>query len=313
MKTLITGATGFIGRHLVQDGCIAMVRKPSGFPEEVIADLLDKKSLVSACDGVEAIIHCAGFARDTGQKYECQHWQINFQGTRNLLDAAQEAGVKKFVFLSTVKSMANPGSHCATEDWPGEPNSHYGRAKRAAENAVLDASRSGPLQVTILRPAMVYGSGGRSNLERLAKGIQAGWFPILPDTKNQRSFLNIEDLINAIWMVIKRPEANGKIYIVADTKCYSGRAVCELIRSSLPQSKMFWNISERQLRYVGRLGDLLGHILFRPFLVNSEVVSRLLDSECYSSKRIQDELGWYPKIGLKDGLKIFLTNQTGEA
>ena len=112
MKTLITGATGFIGRHLVQDDCIAMVRKPSGFPEEVIADLLDKKSLVSACDGVEAIIHCAGFARDTGQKNENQHWQINFEGTRNLLDAAQEAGVKKFVFLSTVKSMANPGSDC---------------------------------------------------------------------------------------------------------------------------------------------------------------------------------------------------------
>ena len=128
MKTLITGATGFIGRHLVQDDCIAMVRKPSGFPQEVIADLLDKKSLASACDGVDTIIHCAGFRKDDGQKNQNQHWQINLEGTRNLLDAAKEAGVKKFVFLSTVKVMANPGSNCATEDWSGEPNSHYGNS-----------------------------------------------------------------------------------------------------------------------------------------------------------------------------------------
>ena len=312
MKTLITGATGFIGRHLIQDGCIAMVRKPSGFPEEVTADLLDKKSLVAACDGVEAIIHCAGFTKGTGQTNENLHWGINFQGTRNLLDAAQKAGVKKFVFLSTVKAMASPGSNCVTEDWPGEPNSHYGRAKRAAEKAVLDASRLGSMQITILRPAMVYGSGSRSNLERLAKGIQAGWFPILPDTKNQRSFLNIEDLIDAIWLVAKRPEANGKIYIVADTQCYSGRAVCEIIRSSLPQSKIFWNISERQLRYVGRLGDLLGHFLSRPFPINSEIVSRLIDSECYLPTLIQNELGWQPKINLQKGLKIFLARQIGD-
>ena len=313
MKTLITGATGFIGRHLVQNGCIAMVRKPSGFPEEVIANLLDKKSLISACDGVETIIHCAGFSRETGKENESQHWQINFEGTRNLLYAAQEAGVKKFVFLSTVKAMAHPGSDCAAEDWAGEPVGHYGKAKRAAEKAVLELNKSGLLETVILRPAMVYGSGRRSNLERLAKGIQAGWFPILPDTENRRSFLNIKDLIDAIWMVAKRSEANGKIYIVADTQCYSGRAICELIRASLPQSRMPWIISEKQLRYVGKLGDLLGKFLFRPFPVNSEVVSRLIDSECYSSNRIQTELGWQPKIGLQEGLKMLLTNSADKA
>lgn len=312
MKTLITGATGFIGRHLVQDGCIAMVRKPYGFPEEVIADLLDKKSLVSACEGIETIIHCAGFARDTGKKHESQHWQINFEGTRNLLDAAQEAGVKKFVFLSTVKSMGNPGSDCATEDWQGEPDSHYGRAKRAAEKAVLGASKSGLLQVTILRPAMVYGPGGRSNLERMAKGIQAGWFPILPDTKNRRSFLNIEDLINAIWIVIKRPEANGKIYIVADPRPYSGREVCDIILSLSPQSKISWYVSEKYLRYLGQCGNLAKRFLMRSFPVDSEVVSRLLDSECYSPSLIQHELGWEPKVDLKEGLKILLTSQIGD-
>ena len=84
MKTLVTGASGFIGRHLVKEDNVALVRRPSGFSEEIIADILDKHSLESCCDGIDLIIHCAGFARETGKNFERLHWQINFEGTKNI-------------------------------------------------------------------------------------------------------------------------------------------------------------------------------------------------------------------------------------
>ena len=145
------------------------------------------------------------------------------------------------------------------------------------------------------------------------RGIQAGWFPVLPDTKNRRSYLNIDDLKSAIWMVAKRPEANGKTYIVAGPRPYSGREVCDIILSLSPQPKISWKVSEKYLRYTGSLGDLAKRFLLRSFPVHSGTVSRLLDSECYSSLRIQKELGWKPKISLKEGLKMLLVNQIGDA
>lgn len=308
MKTLVTGASGFIGRHLVKEDNVALVRRPSGFSEEIIADILDKHSLESCCDGIDLIIHCAGFARETGKNFERLHWQINFEGTKNILDVAQTAGVKKFIYLSTVKAMAKPGENCANEDWPGKPESHYGQAKLAAEQAVLEAGISSSMKATVLRPAMVYGAGGYSSLERLAKGIQMGWFPILPDTGNLRSFLNIDDLVNAIWLAAERSEANGKTYIVAYPKPHSGREVCELVRSMTPKKVISWNVSEKSLRNIGKIGDMLSSLFHRKLPINSHVVSRLLDSEHYTPARIQRELGWQPKVDLKKGLQKLLNS-----
>ena len=214
--TLVTGATGFIGCRLLHPGERALVRNAGAISNAVVGDLLDPASLSAACDGVECIFHCAGYAHAFTSSGPDAHWRINYEGTRNLLNAAGAAGVKRFVFLSSVKAMAEPGDACVDEDWPGEPITPCGRAKRAAEDAVLEAGAKYGMHVVSLRLAMVYGRGGRGNLERMARSIRAGWFPPLPETGNRRSLVHVEDVVAAMRWVADHPAANGRTYIVAD-------------------------------------------------------------------------------------------------
>ena len=288
--------------------CVALVRRPSGFVNEALGDLLHLPSLENACNGVETIFHCAGHSHALTSSSPEIHHEVNFLGTKNLLEAAGRAGVKRFVFLSSVKAMAEPGDKCVDEDWPGEPTTQYGRAKRAAERAVLEAGARFGMHVVNLRLTMVYGRGGRGNLERLARGLRAGWFPMLPKTGNRRSLVHVDDVVAVMRLVAERPEANSRTYIVVDPRAYSGRELCEAIRSVSSTPRFSWNAPSWGLRLGGRVGDLAGSLLRRPMPINSEVVSRLLGSECYSPLRIQQELGWQAKVDLMEGVREMLTS-----
>lgn len=331
----MTGATGFIGRRLRLSGERALVRRAEGLPDEVAGDLLDPASLAEACAGIDCVFHCAGYAHAFSSSDPDIHWRINCEGTRNLLKAAGEAGVRRFVFLSSVKAMAEPGhaptpktslrsvlpsrgeetlgaarqvsSACVDEDWPGEPATPYGRAKRAAEEAVLEAGAKYGMHVVNLRLAMVYGRGGRGNLERMARGIRAGWFPPLPETGNRRSLVHVDDVVAAMRLVALSPAANGRTYIVADPRAYSGREIYDAIRRALGKPPARWRVPASLLRCGGRLGDGLGKLAGRALPLNSEVTERLLGSACYSPARIERELGWRAGIGLDEGVREMLS------
>ena len=300
--SLITGATGFIGRRLLQPGDRALARDGTKMPGAVCGNLLDPASLAAACKGIETVFHCAGHAHAFASSDPEAHWRINFEGTRNLLAAAGEAGVKRFVFLSSVKAMAEPGDKCVDEDWPGEPVTPYGKAKRAAEDAVLEAGVRYGMHVVNLRLAMVYGRGGRGNLERMARGIRAGWFPPLPETGNRRSLVHVDDVVSVMRLVAEATAANGRTYIVADPRAYSGRELYDAIRAAsaagaVPPTPTFrWSVPAGVLRAAGRLNGRLG-----------EIVDRLIGSACYSPARIEREPGWRARIGLAEGLREMLS------
>ena len=300
VHTLVTGATGFIGRRQLRPGDRALVRRPAGLDNEVICALDDPASLAMACEDVATVFHCAGFAHAFAAGEPDVHWRINFEGTRNLLLAAGEAGVKRFVFLSSVKAMAEPGDACVDEDWPGEPVTPYGKAKRAAEDEVLEAGARYGMHVVNLRLAMVYGRSGRGNLERLARGIQAGWFPPLPETGNRRSLVHVQDVVEVMRLVAERPEANGRTYIVADSRAYSGREIYQAIRAALSPGAVSpaptFTVPAGLLRTAGRLNGRLG-----------EIVDRLIGSACYSPAHIERELGWRARTGLAEGLREMLS------
>jgi len=309
MTTLVTGASGFIGGRLRRPGDRALVRNVKSSPDDALGDLLEPSSLRHACEGVECVFHCAGYAHAFNFSDASLHWRINLEGTRNLVEAAGEAGVKRFVFLSSVKAMAEPGEECVDEDWPGEPESPYGQAKRAAEEAVLEAGSRYGMHVVSLRLAMVYGRGGHGNLERLARGIRAGWFPRLPETHNRRSVIHVDDVVAATRLVAEAPAANGRTYIVADPLPYSGREIYDILHG-VPRGLTFsWSPPSMIWRAGGRMGDAVGALLKRPLPLNSEVVSRLLDSACYSPARIERELGWRARIGLVEGVQEMLGEQ----
>ncbi len=300
MSALITGATGFIGRRLIQPGERALVRSSGDLSNAVIGDLSDPASLAAACDGIDTVFHCAGYAHAFASTNPDVHWRINFEGTRNLVNAAGKAGVKCFVFLSSVKAMAEPGEACVDEDWPGEPATPYGKAKRAAEDAVLEAGVRYGMHVVNLRLAMVYGRDGRGNLERMARGIRAGWFPRLPETGNRRSLVHVQDVVEVMRLVAERPETNGRTYIVAEPRVYSGREIYDAIRGVLSETGAVspapnWTLPAWALRAAGRVHPRL-----------AEIVDRLIGSACYSPARIDRELGWRARIGLRQGLQEML-------
>ena len=293
MTALITGANGFIGQRLLGPKDLGLTRSHSVKPQLVRGDLFDFPSLVSACEGVDTVFHCAGYAHAFKSSDTNLCWRVNYDGTCNLMTAAAEAGVRRFVFLSSVKAMAHPGDFCADEEFSGEPVTDYGKSKRAAENVVLEVGAKYGMHVVNLRLAMVYGLGGRGNLERMARAIQSGWFPPLPETGNRRSLVHIQDVVEVVRMVAERPESDGRTYIIADKNAYSGRQIYEHIRAALGLStKSSFEVPESLLRTAGRLNNRLG-----------EVVDRLIGSECYSPARIELELGWQARVNLSAGLR----------
>lgn len=313
---LITGATGFIGHRLTRClagrgvSCRLSARSIAPAADAFPADLGDLPALQAACAGIETIFHCAGyahaFASSSGEAD--RQWRTNCEGTRNLLEAAARAGVQRFVFLSSVKAMAEPGEACVDEDYPGLPETDYGRAKREAEGLVLAAGLAHGMHVVVLRPALVYGAGGRGNLERMGRLVRRGLFPPLPETGNRRSLVHVDDLVSAMLLAAETPRANGRTYIVAGSATPSGRALFDAMRWALGLPPVSWAVPAPLLALLARLGDRLGILRGRRSPFNSEVVSRLLGSACYSAERIRQELGWQPVVSLDDGLREMLGN-----
>lgn len=307
---LVTGASGFIGRRLVRaletDGLpvVRMSRAAIDGPATIRADLLDPAALRRACENVRTVFHCAGYAHagDDGED-AARHREVNFHGTRNLVEAAARAGVECFVFMSSVKAMGLPGADCVDETWSAPPETAYGRAKRDAEDAVLAAGRRHGMRCTNLRLAMAYGRGGRGNLDRMARAVLRGWFPPLPETGGRRSLVHVDDVVAVARRVADDPRAAGKTYIVADPRAYSGRELYDALREALGLRPASWRCPAALLRAAGALGDGLQKISRRRLPVTRGVVARLIDAECYSPARIAAELGWRARVSLREGLR----------
>jgi len=310
--TLVTGATGFIGGRLLQKQDRALVRFPLGLSGEVVGDLTDPESVRRACDGVKRVFHCAGFAHAMrSRSNDNLHNAINFEATRDLVWEAGRAGVRIFVFLSSVKAMAEPGDACVDETWRGIPSDPYGLAKRRAETEVVAAGKAYGMHVVNLRLAMVYGRGGRGNLARMARGIKAGWFPPIPETGNRRSLVHVDDVVSAVRHVAGKPEANGKTYIIAHLEAPSGREIYDAMTRSFCKAPVRWRVPAGLLRTAGLVGDVCPRGLGFGNIINSEAVSKLLDSGWYSPVSIERDLGWQAEFDLEAGLNEMFGDETG--
>lgn len=314
---LVSGTTGFIGGRLlhsfVEKGfpirTLSRVRIQFPGASSIVANLDDKPALAAACQGVRCVFHCAGYAHAFASMFSddaAMHWHVNFEGTRNLVEAAACAGVQRFVFLSSVKAMVNPGNCCADEDFPGAPETAYGLSKRAAEEAVVAVGKRNGMHVVNLRLAMVYGSGGRGNLERMGRLVRKGVFPPLPETGNRRSLVHVDDVVSAMRLVAEADRANGRTYIVASHEAPSGRQLFDALRAAQGLQPCGWAMPEGLFRLAGRAGDVVERLAGRRIPLDSEVVSRLLDSACYSPARIEKELGWRARVPLAEGLREML-------
>ena len=325
---LVTGGTGFIGRRLVaalleQGARVRVLTRESGVYEQrffqkspavkiAVGNLTDPASLTPACAGAETVFHVAGFAHpdaDSTPDFAARHWAVNAQGTFDLLDAARAAGARRFIFLSTVKAVGDPGPRCAAEDWDAPPETPYGRAKRAAEERVLAVGRESGMQTVNLRPALVYGPGMQANLLRLIEAVRLGWLPPLPETGNRRSLVHVEDVVQALLLAAVHPAAAGQTYFVTDGRPYSGKELYRLIRLALGRPVPRWAVPAPALWGAADLADGVSRLIGRRDRKARSMLDKLLGWACYDSRRIVNELGYRPVWDLECALPGLLAGK----
>ena len=316
MKALVTGAGGFIGRHLVarllQNGysvraLVHKSRPPAEWPASVevaIGDVRDAQAMKEVAAGCEIVYHLAGKAHALTEVRgdEDAYRAINTDGTRHVLEGAVASGARAFVLFSSVKAMGEGGSRCLDESFDGPPETPYGRSKLEAERTALEIGRQTGLHVTCLRFPLVYGPGDKGNLFRMIAAIDRGVFPPLPDLGNRRSLVHVVDAVQAAVLAVSVPTAKGQCYIVTDGRAYSTRELYELICRALGKPIPRWYVPLWTLKVLGKAGDAIGWISGRRFLFDSDVLDKLIGSAWYSSEKISRQLGYRPSITFLDAL-----------
>jgi UDP-glucose 4-epimerase len=294
---LVTGATGFIGSRLINllsnTECKIKIisRYRHDYLETIICDLQKEDLRSSVFDSVDTVFHLAGFTHDTRYEKKVKHLykKINIDATIKIANLAAEKGVKRFVFVSSVKagnSTLIKSSGSSLEETG--PQGIYGKTKREAELKLLELSSISPMHISIIRPALVYGPDVKGNLKLMLTGIAMGWLPPLPETSNSRSMIHVDDLVRAILLVAEDRRANGEIYIATDGTPHSSRDIYNAMCSALGRSIPKWSIPKSFFDMVSLLNPRIKY-----------KVDKLLGDECYSSKKLE-KLGFKAEKTLKD-------------
>ena len=219
----LTGATGFIGRHLLRDlprrgyRVRVLLRRPTTLPLEassaVVGDLAAPRNMAAALAGVDAVIHSAGLAHAMSGLPEDDYRAINTEATIGLARASERAGAKRFVFLSSIRAQSGPAAEeVLTEDLEPKPTDAYGRSKLAAEEGLAAIG----LDWVALRPVLVYGPGVMGNMARLIDLARSPMPLPFGGLGARRSLLAVENLAEAIDVVLRLPAPIGRPLIVAD-------------------------------------------------------------------------------------------------
>jgi nucleoside-diphosphate-sugar epimerase len=306
---LVTGAKGFIGARL----CHLLTQQ--GFKLKVLnhgdltsdeqffqMDLVEDDCPVGLCAGIDTVFHLAGIAHDVAENLfdDVQFKRVNVEGTRKLLEAAQQAGVKNFIFFSSVKAVGESEQQPMDETVDIPADRAYGQSKYAAEQLVLHGGYV-PHPV-VIRPCMVYGNTQKGNLPRMIKAIEHGLFLPLPETHNRRSMVHVDDVVQAALLAAEKPEAAGRIYIVTDENHYSTRQIINWIRAALGKPPIGWQIPLSVLNLLAKTGDLIGRLIGRRFPFDTAALQKLTGSADYSSAKIRRELGYKPQHSLPSSL-----------
>ncbi len=312
LPVLVTGATGKLGRHLVQalldEGArvTVLTRTPEkartlwpGAPVTCRAgDLGDAASLATALVEIECVFHLASYSPgpDEADIYEAPaHWTVSAEGTRNLVAAALTGGIRRLVYLSSIKVMgdaAGAGSQPADEQTTPLPDSLYGRAKLEAERQVLVMGGGGGLLTCVLRLPMVYGLAGQGNIARMIDAVARHRFPPWPPIDNRRSAIHVDDAVRAALLAAWHPRAAGQIFLVTDGEHYSTRWLYEQIRLALGLPIPRWTIPLWVLGFSASLGSLGERLTGRAMPLTGAGLGKLTGNAWFSSARIRRELGF---------------------
>jgi UDP-glucose 4-epimerase len=301
LNVLVTGATGFVGQHLIEclklDGynIKTITRKLIPGVDTVICDFLKDDIPDNALKDIDIVFHLAGYAHDLKSEsgIEQTYQKINVNVTADLLSLSVKHNVKKFIFVSSVKAGGTSiRGGCATEEGQSDPAGIYGRTKREAELKILEAGRESDMHVSILRPALIYGPKVKGNLNLMMQGIKKGWFPPLPEIGNRRSMIHVDDIVQALLFIANNKKSNGEVFIATDGKVYSSRNIYEIMCYVLDKNIPNWSVPRLLFNVIARLSSGFKY-----------KIDKLLGDECYSSKKLQS-------LGFKARKQLRQINET---
>ena len=300
-RALVTGSSGFVGRSLVAElgrrGCAvrAAVRRRSSRDDHVVevGDLSDSTDWSAALRDVDTVFHLAARVHqvgDQGGDGEAAYQRANADATAALARAAIAAGVRRFVFVSSVKVMGEvSATHPFTEDDLPQPQDAYGRSKLAAELAL--AEMAGQIEVGIVRPPLIYGPGVRANFLSLLKLAASGWPLPLGAARSMRSMVFVDNLVDALIACATRPHASPATYFVSDGHDFSVAELVRLLRAEMGRPARLWDLPAGLVQAAARA------------LGQADAAQRLFSPLQVDSGRIRRELAWTPPVSSEAGLQ----------
>lgn len=285
----ITGATGFVGSHLRKYLLTDYQINP------ISVRFIPKQKLNIQGN---AIVHLAGKAHDlkrvTNQK---DYYEANFELTKQLFDAFLNSQSEVFIFISTVKAVADEVKGILTEESFSNPKTHYGIAKHQAEKYILSKEIPMGKRIFILRPCMIHGPGNKGNLNLLYQLVSKGFPWPLGGFQNKRSFLSIENLCFVIKEILDNTTIESGVFQIADDEPLSTNELIKILGDSLNKRSNILNISTVGIRRMAKLGDYLH------FPLNSERLQKLTENYVVSNAKIVAAIGKELPVSSEEGLK----------
>nr|WP_082709102.1 SDR family oxidoreductase [Marinobacterium profundum] len=308
ISVLLTGSSGLVG-GAIRDRVLELPavrpilasRSLSGGrdEEQVLFDLEDSNigtGLRAALDKTSVVIHCAARVHvidDAAADPLTAFRAVNTAATLELAHAAAQAGVRRFIFLSSIKvnGESTPAGQPFTADDPCAPTDPYALSKWEAEQGLRRLSRDTGMEVVIIRPPLVYGPGVKANFRSLLKWIKRGAVFPLGSVDNQRSLVGLDNLVDLIITCIDHPGAANQTFLVSDNEDLSTPGLIECLSRAMGRSPRLLPCPVSLLRLGARL------------VGREDSLSRLCDSLQVNMSHTMDTLGWKPPVSVEDGIQ----------
>lgn len=303
---LVTGASGFVGRALCKEllkhnySIRAAIRQGVVFNDDcdiVTIPTIDAETDWSlALSGVDAVVHLAArvhVMNDRALNPLAEFRKVNVDATLNLARQAVNAGVKRFIFVSSVKvsgELSSLNQPLKESDFP-HPEDPYGLSKYEAELGLFDLVSEVGLEVVIIRPPLVYGPGVKANFASMLRAVKNGLPLPLGSIHNKRSFVYVGNLVSLILLCIKHPAAANQVFLVSDGQDLSTTELLHFCANAFSRKARLIPVSQKLIMVIA---SILG---------KSDLAQRLCGTLQVDISKAKGLLGWQPIITVSDGLK----------
>lgn len=309
MHLLVTGATGFVGnalvsilasdeRHVVR----ACVRRtdavlPVNIEAVTIPDLTAQTNWRVALENINAVVHAAARVHvmdETSADPLAEFRRVNVAGTLNLARQAAVAGVRRFIFISSIKVNGEgtaAGRPYTADDTP-QPQDPYGVSKYEAEQELLSLAKETGMEVVIIRPVLVYGPGVKANFQSMMRWLDKGVpLPLGGIKANRRSMVALDNLVDLIVTCLQHPAAANQVFLVSDGEDLSTTGLLQRTAKALRKPVRLLPVPAWMLSITARM------------LGKANVAQRLCGSLQVDIGKTSSLLGWHPRVRMDTALR----------